>query len=163
MSRNRKQRKVSFLPEVTYFKPQGVPLRFLEEEVLASDEIEAIRLVDLEGQDQTQAAKKMAVSQSTLHRILLAARKKIAKSLILNRAIALKGGEEEMPPGRGMRINAPKGGGRGRMGGQFAVGPGGKCACTNPDCQCEIDHRIGIPCYKQKCPKCNSPMIRKRE
>ena len=167
MPRNRKQRRVSFLPEVTYFKPQGVLLTDLDEEVLAGDELEALRLVDLENKDQVEAAKKMAVSQSTLHRILIKARKKIARALILGRAIALKGGGE-MPigrgigRGRGMGRGLGVGGGRGRGGGQFAAGPGGKCVCTNPDCRHEAVHQLGVPCYQQKCPKCGSPMIRQR-
>ncbi len=59
------------------FKPRGVLLADLDEEILAEDESEALRLVDLEGKDQVEAAKKMAVSQSTLHRILVKARKRL--------------------------------------------------------------------------------------
>lgn len=57
---------------------------------------------------------------------------------------------------------SPARGGRGRMGGQFRAGPGGKCICVNPDCRHEINHQPGMPCYQQKCPKCSSPMVRKR-
>ena len=166
--RNRKQKRVDFLPEVVYFKPRGVLLTDLDEEILAEDELEALRLVDLEGKDQVEAAKKMAVSQSTLHRILVKARKKIARALILGRAIALKGGEEKMPigrgigRGRGMGRGLGMGGGRGRQSGQFAAGPGGKCVCTNPECGHVAVHQLGVPCYQQKCPKCGSPMIRQR-
>ncbi|MEA3355522.1 MAG: hypothetical protein U9Q63_03505 [Patescibacteria group bacterium] len=48
----------------------------------------------------------------------------------------------------------------GRMGGKFLAGPGGKCRCTNPDCDYKASHKIGIPCYKTRCVKCGSPMIR---
>jgi len=82
----------------------------------------------------------------------------------------VKGGEIKMPNatrrggGAGMGLRRGQaGGGRGRMGGQFAAGPGGKCVCTNPDCKHEIAHQAGVPCYKTKCPKCGSPMIRKIE
>ena len=47
MPRPPKFRRVEFLPQVTVFKPTGVPLRELEEEVLAVEELEAIRLKDL--------------------------------------------------------------------------------------------------------------------
>ncbi len=167
MTRNRKQRRVGFLPEITYFKPRGVFLSDLKEEVLAEDELEAIRLVDMEGKDQLESAKQMAVSQSTLHRILLTARKKIATSLVLGRAINLKGGgENKMIFGRGRGggrgLGRGQGLGRGRMGGQFTAGPGGECVCTNPECQHVALHQVGVPCYQQKCPKCASPMIRQR-
>jgi len=162
MPKARKQRQVGFLPEVTYFKPRGVFLSRLKEEVLADDELEALRLVDMEDKNQLQAAKEMTISQSTLHRILSLARKKTARALVLSRAIALKGGEEKMPFGRGRGTGRGLGGSRGRMGGQFAAGPGGKCVCTNPECQQVAVHQAGVPCYQQKCPKCGSPMIRQR-
>lgn len=63
-----------------------------------------------------------------------------------------------MPLGLGRRLGL----GRGRMGGPLAAGPGGTCVCSNQDCKHEIPHQIGAPCVQQKCPKCNSPMIRKR-
>ena len=58
-----------------------------------------------------------------------------------------------------------KGGGFGRrgrrgLGGGFALGPGGICKCNN--CNYSEDHKIGLPCYKKKCPKCGSPMTRSR-
>lgn len=64
-------------------------------------------------------------------------------------------------------------GGRGRgrgngRGGRFGggqrrspAGPGGICICVNPECRYEQEHRAGEPCYKVKCPKCGSPMVRK--
>lgn len=65
--------------------------------------------------------------------------------------------------GRGLgRGPAPVGAGRGRMGGSFAAGPGGKCQCTNPECKHVVPHQVGVPCYQAKCPKCGSPMIRQR-
>jgi len=52
------------------------------------------------------------------------------------------------------------GGGRrkGRMGG-FAAGPSGSCVC--PSCGYTVPHRLGTPCFQQKCPKCGTPMTRK--
>jgi hypothetical protein len=154
MPRRRKYRQIGFAPVVTYFKPRGIPLSSLQEVELTLDEIEAIRLVEVEDLDQIHSAQKMTISQSTLQRILAQAHKKIAQALIYGQAIKIKGGEVIMPRGR---IN----GGRGRMGGTYAAGPGGFCVCTNPDCQEKVPHQTGVPCYQLKCPKCGSPMTRK--
>ena len=59
MPRPPKFRHVEFLPQVTVFKPTGVPLRELEEEVLAVEELEAIRLKDLLGLEQEECAERM--------------------------------------------------------------------------------------------------------
>ena len=89
MVRPIKPRKISFDPDVTYFKPRAIPLSILEEVELRKDELEAIRLCDLKDLDQIEAAKKMRVSQSTLQRILDSARKKIAEALIEGKAIKI--------------------------------------------------------------------------
>jgi predicted DNA-binding protein (UPF0251 family) len=163
MPRKQKPRWVNFQPGVTYFKPRGVTLDLLKEVELTLDEVEAIRLADLKQINQVKAAKKMKVSQSTFQRILAAAHKKIGEALVLGKAIKMEGGEVVMPrAGRGPGRGLGRGGGRGRMGGPFAAGPGGTCLCTNPDCQHEVAHVVGQPCYQMKCPKCGSPMIRQR-
>jgi uncharacterized protein len=163
MPRKQKLRQVSFQPRVTYFKPRGVALSLLEEVNLSLDELESLRLVDWEGQEQTLAAKSMKISQSTLQRILAGARKKIAQALVRGQAIKIKGGEVIMVGfGRGQGRGFSAGPRRGRQGGSFSAGPGGICVCTNPNCQHEITHAVGVPCYQIKCPKCGSPMIRKR-
>jgi len=89
MVRPIKKRKICFDPNVTYFKPRAVPLSILEEVDLGSDELEAIRLCDLEDLGQVKAAQKMKISQSTLGRILCSARKKIAQALIQGKAIKI--------------------------------------------------------------------------
>jgi len=149
------------MPAVTYFKPRGVPLSSLKEVSLTIDELEAIRLADLEDLEQTVAAKKMKISQSTLQRILKEGHKKIAEALVLGKSIKVEGGEVVMP-GFGRGFGRGQGRGQGRMGGPFAAGPGGSCVCTNPECKKEVPHQAGVPCYQMKCPKCGSPMIRKR-
>lgn len=65
-----------------------------------------------------------------------------------------------MKLGKGLRRGTPQKGGRGRMTGK-AAGPGGKCVCTNPNCDYQTQHRRGLPCYKIKCPECGSPLTRK--
>lgn len=97
MPRPRRFRRVKGEPNCSYFKPRGVGLRDLEEVSLNVEEFEAIRLKDFENMDQMQAAKKMDVSQPTFHRILGEARKKIAESLVLGKAIKIQGGRYKMP------------------------------------------------------------------
>ncbi|GAG34461.1 unnamed protein product, partial [marine sediment metagenome] len=53
------------MPLSNYFKPRGIPLAALEEVVLTVDEFEALRLADLQGLYQAQAAEKMDVSRQT--------------------------------------------------------------------------------------------------
>jgi len=84
------------MPEITYFKPQGVPLRMLEESKITFDEFEAVRLKDLEGLEQEECAKKMRISQPTLHRLLVSARKKIADALVNGKALSIEGGNFEI-------------------------------------------------------------------
>ena len=61
----------------------------LEEEELFADELEALKLHDVDGLDQTEAAKKMKVSQPTFGRILDKAYKKIAVAIIKGKAIKI--------------------------------------------------------------------------
>ncbi len=92
MVRPRLCRRVKGNPGITYFKPRGVPLRELAEVVLLVEEYEAVRLKDLEGLDQEACAAKMHISQPTFHRLLVAARKKIADAIIHGKAIKIEGG-----------------------------------------------------------------------
>lgn len=93
MSRPKKPRLVRFDPTVVYFKPRGVPLSQLDEVALAVEELEALRLTDLKNLDQTAAAKKMEISQSTFNRILALAHQKVAEALIKGKAIKIEGGK----------------------------------------------------------------------
>ncbi len=70
MPRPRIPRYLRFKPNVYYFKPQGIPLRMLEEINLLPDELEALKLHDVDGLEQIDAAKKMNISQPTFGRIL---------------------------------------------------------------------------------------------
>lgn len=65
----------------------------LESVGLSVDEFEAIRLKDLEGLEQTAAADSMRISQPTFHRVIEAARKKVADALVNGKAIRIEGGE----------------------------------------------------------------------
>jgi len=92
MARPRLCRRIFSEPNVTYFKPRGIPLSDLEESILTLDEFEAVRLKDLEGLEQEECAKKMNISQPTFHRLVLSARKKIADGIINGKAIKIEGG-----------------------------------------------------------------------
>ena len=87
-----KDRRVEFLPDVTVFKPAGTPLRELDEEVLTVEELEAIRLKDLEGLQQEECARIMQISRPTFQRDLVSAREKIARALVEGRALRIEGG-----------------------------------------------------------------------
>lgn len=137
-------RKVALNLGTDYFKPVGIPMLELETIVITLEEVEALRLVDFEGLEQEDAAKKMAVSRKTLWRELQSARKKIADALINGKAIQIKGGTYKMV-------------GRGRMGG-FGLGPSGDCVCSK--CGHKESHERGEPCYQKKCSKCGADMTR---
>lgn len=125
MPRPRRCRRVGFEPDWQRFAPR----RFTETVVLTLDEIEAIRLKDLQEMDQLNASEKMGVSQPTFHRILITARKKIADALVNGKALRIETNEikniiigEGLGPGRGFgrgRGGFGRGLGRGRrrMGG----------------------------------------------
>ena len=89
MVRPRLCRRIRFNPNVTYFKPQGEPMRFLEVIELTTEEAEALRLRNIKDLDQEEAAKKMNTSQSTFQRILSSAYKKITEALIEGKAIKI--------------------------------------------------------------------------
>ncbi len=64
------------------FRPIGRPARGLPAVVLGLDELEALRLADLEGLYQEEAARRMGISRPTFGRILSAARRKVARALV---------------------------------------------------------------------------------
>ncbi len=70
----------------------------LKEVILGKDELEAVRLADHKGLDQKSAAKKMDISQPTFHRLVTAARKKIAEALIEGKALRIDGGNVKITP-----------------------------------------------------------------
>jgi predicted DNA-binding protein (UPF0251 family) len=85
-------RRVEEPPRCGYFKPAGVPISRLEEVVLSVDELEALRLADLEGLYQDDAAARMGVSRPTFARIVEAARRTVAEALVRGRALRIGGG-----------------------------------------------------------------------
>ena len=132
MPRPPKCRRVAFLPSVTHFKPAGIPLRTLEEIQLSIEEVEAIRLKDLEGLEQEQGAEHMNVSRSTFQRVLASARRKIADALLNGTAIRVMGGSYEMTLRR--------------------------FRCGNEH-EWDVPFEVMVSAPPQVCPTCNTPSI----
>lgn len=96
MARPKCPRLIKNLPSVAYYKPRAIPISQLREITLLYDEYEAIRLADLEGLYQDDAAAKMEISRPTFGRIIDSAHKKIADALINGKAIKIEGGAVEL-------------------------------------------------------------------
>lgn len=93
MARPCKKRTVCLKLKAGYFKPKMFPGSGVKEVVLEVDEMEAVRLADLDGEYQAVAAKKMGISRPTFGNIINRAHQKVAEALIKGKAI---------------RINCPK-------------------------------------------------------
>jgi len=87
MSRPCCPRHIAHRPPANYFKPAGIPLCELQEVELAADEMEALRLADVEDLYHTEAAKRMKVSRQTFDRIVRRAHAKVAEALVHGRAL----------------------------------------------------------------------------
>lgn len=86
-------RRVGFQPSCTSFGPATAGSITPEETILSMDEFEAVRLKDLEGLDQSECAEKMEISQPTFHRLVIAARRKVADALTHGKTIKIQGGD----------------------------------------------------------------------
>jgi uncharacterized protein len=92
MPRPTKFRRVEFFPKDTYFVPLGKPKCELQEVVLKVEELEAMRLKDIENLNQEQCADKMQISRQTFQNIIDEARRKVAVALSEGKAINITGG-----------------------------------------------------------------------
>lgn len=96
MPRPVKWRRVEYVPENKYFAPcpRGNCARFEEipQVQLKVEELEALRLKDIEGLTQEECAERMQVSRQTFQNIIDEARKKVATALIEDKAISVGGG-----------------------------------------------------------------------
>jgi len=93
------RRRVGWIPGWSVFRPsEGEPgkLDANRQVVLTLDELEAIRLADLEGLYHEQAAERMGISRATFGRILEAARRKVADALVGGKVIRVEGGDVEV-------------------------------------------------------------------
>lgn len=164
------KRRIGFVPQVTYFKPAGVPMRALEEITLTLDELEALRLADFNGLYQEQAAEQMGISRATFARLIESARKKVADALLHGKALRVEGGPVVMsgePNMNADQLRAQSGltlgrgpcrcrTRRGRCRGSKRGTAHAWCICTG--CGKRMPHIPGEACTKKICPKCGSPM-----
>lgn len=144
MPRPHKCRLISNPPAATAFKPAGVPASELDAVELRLDELEALRLADLEGLYHDAAAERMGVSRPTFGRLIQAARHKVATALLNGRMLVFHGGSVSAGPaevtpagppfGRRRRCGCGCGGrGHGRGGGGFGRGGRGGWNTTNDE------------------------------
>jgi len=87
LGRPRRCRRVDFSHRINFYKPQGIPLKSLEVIELSFEELEALRLKNVENKSQDECASAMKTSQSTFQRILSEAYKKISLALVNGKAI----------------------------------------------------------------------------
>lgn len=93
MPRERKCRRVCFEPQNKLFLAQSGVREFV---MLTVEELEALRLADREGMEQSVAADHMEVSRGTFQRILYSARYKVAKALTQGHSIRIEGGHYQL-------------------------------------------------------------------
>jgi predicted DNA-binding protein (UPF0251 family) len=98
--RPRKRRLIDRARQAAIYKPAGVPLAGLRRVILLQEELEALRLADLEGLTQEEAAGHMGVSRSTFQRIVAQARRQAALALTGGHALQIEGGTFEVAPPR---------------------------------------------------------------
>ncbi len=92
MARPRKCRKVCSLPENYGF----APMKGIDDEnrvVMAVDEYETIRLIDLVGYTQEECAAQMHIARTTVQGIYNEARKKLADALVNGKVLYIEGGD----------------------------------------------------------------------
>lgn len=118
MPRPRKWRKVCCLPENNLYGPlnasndSGIINMSIEE-------YEAVRLIDLQGFMQEEAAEQMNIARATVQRIYNDARKKLAESLVNGKVLKIEGGDYMLC--NGLESSCGCGGcRRHRFGSQFA-------------------------------------------
>lgn len=131
MARPVKPRLVRESPKADYYKPRGIPLVDLEEVSVTIDEMEALRLVDLEGMYQEDAAREMGVSRQTLQRMLTESRARVVEALVGGKALRIEGGSYILREGSG----------------QYRCG-----RCGN-----DVPPGYGRRGKGWKCPKCDTP------
>jgi len=98
MPRPHSKRFVGWRPGAVLFKPTGIPVRELQVVELTLDELEALRLADLQGEYQEAAATQMKISRATFARIVEAARRKVADALVHGKAIQIQTDSDTLLP-----------------------------------------------------------------
>ncbi|MBP2625879.1 MAG: hypothetical protein H6Q68_590 [Firmicutes bacterium] len=137
MVRPHKERRIEKLPPLTHYKPVGVPLHEIDEMILTIEEMEAIRLADIEQLDQAAAADSMEISRPTFHRIVNLAHQKIASALWQGQALRVDGGKFRIA--RQCQTDLSH------------------CFCLNCTHKCTVPHAAGECCHDLlSCPTCQN-------
>jgi predicted DNA-binding protein (UPF0251 family) len=89
MPRPRKRCRLGRPIRAAIYKPAGLPLSELHQVVLLPEELEALRLADLEGFSQHEGSERMGVSRSTFQRILQRAHRQVALALVEKQALKI--------------------------------------------------------------------------
>jgi len=124
MGRPEKLRTVGCTGRGRGFKPVGRRAAELAVETLRLDELEALRLADLEGLYQETAAERMGISRPTFSRILARARSTVARALVEERLLVV--GEGPVVTGSSEPLPCPVHGGGRRRGRGCRCGHGGR-------------------------------------
>ena len=90
MPRCPKRRLCRDLEGSRVYKPAAVPLADLQKTNLGLDELEAMRLCDVEGLDQRAAGMRMGVSRGTVQRLLARGRTKLVSAVVDHRALVVE-------------------------------------------------------------------------
>ena len=93
MPRPRARRRCRAYDGDRVFKPRSIPMHDLDTIRLELSELEAMRLCDVEGYDQTEAGQRMTVSRGTVQRLLKTGRAKVIRCLLETRALVIARGE----------------------------------------------------------------------
>ncbi len=128
MARPIKPKLISEEPRATYFKPHGIPLGVMDEVHISLEELEALRLVDLQGLYQEDAAKEMGISRPTLQRMVVDARAKLVDALVKGKAVSIAGGCYIRHQGHGRRRCS-------RCDDALLIAPDERADCSCPHCK----------------------------
>lgn len=185
--RSKQYRKISSPPAMKGFQPIGIPYDEDTVVTILYEEYEALRLADYSGLKQEEAAELMNISRPTFTRIYSSSLKKLAMAFTEGRSIVIEGGDVEFDK-QWYRCNScatvfhypdaehqecischsddiehinqsirdwKENRKETRVSNVVEY-------CTCPSCEYEIVHQPGIPCFSHSCPKCKTPLIRKR-
>lgn len=94
--RREKLRRVGIIPEYRGFTPDGLASGDAID--MTVDELEALRLCDLEGLNQEAVAKQMGIARATVAAICSRAHRKVANALVNGRALIIEGGNIAYSP-----------------------------------------------------------------
>jgi predicted DNA-binding protein (UPF0251 family) len=88
--RPRKRRRCRQFDGDRVFKPRSIPMAELDQVRLGLDELEAMRLCDLDGLDQEAAGRRMGVSRGTIQRLLRSGRAGVLRALLHSSALIIE-------------------------------------------------------------------------